>query len=114
MDAPLYNNAMQVVPLLLIALFLDARSAHSTDPNDTKIGRRSRVWSQWQDKVFVFLGVAAFMISMLVVAGVAEPNKVTMAVVVAALAGCIGLLFARILRRFDQKPPRKAVTPPES
>ncbi|GAA4185462.1 hypothetical protein GCM10022252_15880 [Streptosporangium oxazolinicum] len=90
MNTALYDNAMQVVPVLLIALFLDSRGT------DRQTGHRPRRWENAQDRLFALLGVVAFVVSMLVVAGVVDDSRVTAATVIAALSGCIGLLFARI------------------
>lgn len=94
MDKELYENAMQVVPVLLIALFLDTRSS------DRRKSRIARWWEDAQDKLFALLGVAAFMVSMLVVAAVVEGGKATAGIIIAALSGCTGLLLAKIWLRF--------------
>lgn len=93
----LYESAMQVVPLMLIALFLDRRGSADGD-----LTPRMRRWYRLQDKLIAVLCAAAFFISLLVVAGSFEPNQVFSAVVIAALAGSIGILFAQIWRRFDE------------
>ncbi|MGX6607888.1 hypothetical protein ACWKSP_38050 [Micromonosporaceae bacterium Da 78-11] len=90
----LYENAMRVVPVLLIALFLDTRSP------DRRKSRLARWWEDAQDRLFALLGVAAFMDSMLVVAAVVDDGQATAAIVIAALSGCIGLLLAKIWHRF--------------
>lgn len=93
----LYESAMQVVPLMLIALFLDRRGTADAD-----IPARVRRWYRLQDKLITVLCAVAFVISLLVVAGSFEPNLVFRAIIVAALAGSIGILFAQIWRRFDE------------
>lgn len=99
----LYENTMQVVPLLLIALFLD-----SDTTEDLTATRLTRWWIRMQDKAFALLGMLSFMTSMFIVAGVAEPSRGTAAIVITTLGLAISLLFARIWRRLDQPP----TTPP--
>ncbi|MER5647065.1 hypothetical protein [Streptosporangium sp. NPDC002524] len=96
MKTALYDNAMQVVPVLLIALFLDTRGV------DRQTGHPPRRWENAQDRLFAVLGVVAFTVSMFVVAGVADGGRLTEAIVIAALSGCIGLLFARIWFRLTR------------
>jgi hypothetical protein len=92
----LYENAMQVVPVLLIAVFLDTRSS-----DDQPMSRRQRSWERVQGRAFAVLGVIAFMVSLFVVAGVLDGADLTEAIVISALSGCISLLLARIWRRFE-------------
>ena len=105
MNIALYENAMQAVPLLLIALFLDGRvdTTHATTA-------RSRKWERLQDRLFTLLGVIGFMTSMFVVAGVLTSSRITDGIVLAALSGCISLLFAQIWRRFDRRKPAAETT----
>ena len=105
MNIALYENAMQAVPLLLIALFLDGRvdTTHATTA-------RSRKWERLQDRLFTLLGVIGFMTSMFVVAGVLTSSRTTDGIVLAALSGCISLLFAQIWRRFDRRKPAAETT----
>lgn len=91
MDLHLYENAMQVVPILLIALFLGNRDVE--ERHATPMGRS---WDRAQDKIFAVLGVVAFYTSMFVVAGVVDDSPVTMGIVIAALSGSIALLFVQI------------------
>lgn len=98
-DLLLYENAMQVVPLLLIALFLDNRS--SADPSSTV---RQRRLLRFQDRVIAGLGFIAFFTSMFVVAQVVGHSSLTSAIVIAALSGSIGSLFVLIWGRFGRQP----------
>lgn len=93
----LYEIALQVVPVLMIALFLDARTAGRTP---THPPLRARV----QNGVYVGLCVGAFAVSLLVVAGVLPSGRATDAVVIAALTGCISLMAAQAWRRLDGAP----------
>ena len=88
---------MQVVPLLLIALFLDRRST----ADQTGTGRLAQVWFRLQNRIISVLGIVAFFVSMFVVAGVLEHTTITVSMVISALSGSVGLLFALIWRRFD-------------
>ncbi|MER7586490.1 hypothetical protein ABTW72_03040 [Micromonospora sp. NPDC127501] len=92
----LYEGAMQVVPVLLIALFIEPRTI-GRSANRTK-----RRWANMQDRVYAALGAVAFTVSMLVVAGVATAGRGPAAIVIATLSGCMGLLYARIEQRFVQ------------
>ncbi|SDD67568.1 hypothetical protein [Auraticoccus monumenti] len=83
----LYEIALQVVPVLMIALFLDARTAAHPP-------LRARV----QNRLYVGLCVGAFAVSLLVVAGVLRSGQATDAVVIAALTGCIILMAAQAWR----------------
>ncbi|GGD65462.1 hypothetical protein [Microbacterium murale] len=96
----LYETAMQVVPLMLIALFLDRRSSGERD-----IPARARKWYRMQDRIITCLCAVAFVVSLFVVAEVLDPSQLFTAVIIAALAGSLGLLFAQIWRRFDGLPP---------
>lgn len=107
MDITFYATAMQVVPLLLVALFLNARSADGGRSN-----ARTQRWERSQDKLFTVLGVVAFMLSMLIVSGVLDDGRVTKAIVLMALGGSIGLLYARIWRRLGSDRPRPDASRP--
>lgn len=98
MTTLLYENALQVVPLLLIALFLDRRIA-STGTT----ARAFRV-QRWSNKFSLTLNAMAFLVSLFIVAGVLQATSFTLAVVVAAVAGSIGLLCGQIWQRIDQEP----------
>lgn len=91
----LYEGALQVVPVLLIALFIETRDA------DRQGSRALRRWAHVQDRVYAALGVAAFMVSLLVVADVLAAGRLPAAIVIATLSGCMGMLYVRILQRFD-------------
>lgn len=90
----LYEGAMQVVPVLLIALFFDIPSI------DRPASRTMRRWADMQERVYAALGIVAFMVSMSIVADIASPGRVPAAIVVATLSGCMSLLYVRILQRF--------------
>ncbi|MGR6520135.1 hypothetical protein ACU5JM_00635 (plasmid) [Rhodococcus erythropolis] len=93
----LYETTMQIVPLLLITLFLDTRNE-----GDRAQSRWSRRWVHWQDRAFALLGLLAFMTSLLIVAGSADATRVTSAIVISTLSMAIGLLFTRIWQRLEQ------------
>ena len=94
----LHENAMQIVPVLLISLFIDRRAAGDAS------GLRAQRWLKLQNKVIALLSFVAFFTSMFVVAGVAHSGVVTDAIVIAALGGSIGLLFGLIWIRFNDGP----------
>ncbi|TBN55525.1 hypothetical protein EYE40_15110 [Glaciihabitans arcticus] len=96
----IYEGAMQVVPLLLIALFLDRRST----ADQTGTGRLAKMWFRFQNRIISVLGIVAFFVSMFVVAGVLPHTSIAVSVVISALSGSIGLLFALIWRRIDADP----------
>ncbi|HXH33353.1 MAG TPA: hypothetical protein VNJ54_02950 [Plantibacter sp.] len=96
MSTLLYEAALQVVPLLLIALFLDRRIA-----NDETTARAQR-WNRWSNKFSVLLNGIAFVLSLFIVAGVMSASSLTMAIVISAVAGSIGLLCGQIWRRIDE------------
>jgi hypothetical protein len=92
----LYEAAMQVVPLLLIALFLDNRRRFDAAATT----RRGRAWQRFQERVVAGLSVVAFFVAMFVLAGVVPQGALTDGVVIAALAGALGLLVGMIWTRF--------------
>ncbi|GAA3767434.1 hypothetical protein [Micromonospora maritima] len=97
----LYEGALQVVPVLLIALFIDTRSLGRQG------SRTMRRWENAQDRVYAALGVVAFMVSLFVVADIVADGPVTKAIIIATLSGCMGMLYVRILQRFasrDRRP----------
>ncbi len=94
-DSLVYEGAMQVVPLLLIALFLDNR-ASTPEPRN----RLGRGLMRFQDRAIAVLCLIAFFISMFVLVGTVPITALTNAMVIAALSGSIGLLFGTIWRRF--------------
>ncbi len=85
---------MQVVPVLLIALFIETRSI------DRQASRAMRRWADVQDRGYAALGVVAFMVSMLVVADIVAAGRAPAAIVIATLSGCMGMLYARISQHF--------------
>jgi hypothetical protein len=102
MNVVLYETTMQVVPLLLIALFLDRRPARVQGTEG------SRTYERVQNRIFLVLGLAGFMTSLLVVSGVVHPGDLTAMIVRAALGGCMFLLCTQIWRRFNRQAPRPA------
>lgn len=91
----LYEIASQVVPLLMIALFVDSRTVLSAS-------RRADIV---RSRVYVTLSTAAFIVAVLTVAGVLEPGVVTEAIVLGALLGCIVLLSVQAWARPRNPPP---------
>lgn len=98
MNTLLYEAAVQVVPLLLIALFLDRRIA--TDETTP----RARRWSRWSHRFSLVLNAIAFMVSLFILAGVMAASSLSTAVVISAVAGSIGLLCGQIWQRIDERP----------
>lgn len=98
MTTLLYEAALQVVPLLLIALFLDRRIIGAATT------LRARRMQRWSSKFSLLLNAVAFLVSMFIVAGVLEGTSFTLAVVIAAVAGSIGLLCGQIWQRIDAEP----------
>ena len=92
----LYTTTMQMVPLLLIALFVDNRD----DDERARTSRRRR-WEQGQNKTYALLAVAAFFTSMLVVSDVIDSSRFTTGIVISALGGTMTLLLLQIWRRFE-------------
>lgn len=70
-DSLLHENAMQIVPVLLISLFIDRRTAGSAT------NRRTRNWLRLQNRIIALLGFVAFFTSMFVLAGVARAGVVS-------------------------------------
>lgn len=97
---------MQVVPLLLIALFLDRRST----ADQTGTGWLARTWLRLQNRIIAILGIVAFFVSMFVIAGVLGHTTLTASVVISALSGSVGLLFSLIWRGLDTHPPSNSPT----
>ncbi|MGX6604022.1 hypothetical protein ACWKSP_18035 [Micromonosporaceae bacterium Da 78-11] len=93
----IYESAMQVVPLLLIALFLDNRSTAETSHS-----ARGRRLLRIQDRVIAALGFIAFFTSMFVLAQVVEHSSMTSGIVISAVSGAAGLLFGMIWRRLNR------------
>jgi len=94
-ESLIYEGAMQVVPLLLIALFIDNRP-NQPEPR----GRVAQGLVRFQDRAIAVLCFVSFFISMFVLGGAVPVSGFTTAVVIAALSGSIGLLFSTIWRRF--------------
>ncbi|SBT40751.1 hypothetical protein [Micromonospora auratinigra] len=90
----LYEGALQVVPVLLIALFIETRSLDRTG------SRAMRRWENVQDRVYAALGLVAFMVSLFVVAEIVPAGRLPAAIIIATLSGCMGMLYVRILQRF--------------
>jgi len=88
----LYETTVQIVPVLMIALFLDTRTASSGASGSS---RSKRI----QERVFIVLCVGAFAASLLIVAGVLPAGVTTQALVIAALIGCIALMAEPAWRR---------------
>ena len=84
----LYESALQVIPVLMIALFVDAGVATATARERP---RRARA----QKRAYVVLCVAASAVSLCVVSGILSPGRSAQAVVIAALMGCLVLLAAQ-------------------
>ena len=91
---------MQVVPLLLIALFLDRRIASG------ETTAQARRWRRRSNKFSLLLNAIAFMVSLFIFAGVMPASSLSMAIVISAVAGSIGLLFGQIRQRLDDEPHR--------
>ena len=90
----LYEITVQVVPVLMIALFLDTRTAAPSPGGPA-------VWPRVLNRAYIVLCVGAFVVSLLIVAGVFAPGRVTAALVIGALVGCISLMAAQAWTRFD-------------
>ena len=87
---------MEMVPLLLIAVFIDNPGGEKRPST-----ARSLRWERRQDKVYALLAVAAFFTSLFVVSDVIDSSRATTAIVIAALSGTMTLLLLQIWRRFD-------------
>lgn len=86
----MYEATVQVVPVLMIALFVDARTSTANPSRGTRI----------QNRLYIVLSVGAFVVALLTVARLLTPNRLTEAVVLGALIGCIVLLGAQAWSRF--------------
>lgn len=106
MNIDLYTSTMEVVPLLLIALFLDNRNVEAIPPKPK--GR----WHGLPDKIYTVLGITAFTTSMFVVADVIDASRFTLTIVITALSGAISLLSAQIWQRFERDRPRPSDSRP--
>lgn len=106
MAISLYDAAVQVVPVLMIALFVDARTAAT-----------ATLWLRMQHYLYLGLCVSAFTLSLLILAGVVDGNPIAEGVVIAALLGCIGLLagqaWTRLSRRTTSPAPATGELTPE-
>lgn len=96
MGSLLYEGALQVVPLLLIALFLDRRMGGSEQT------AQARRWQRWSSRFSLLLNALAFMLSLFIVADVLPAGPLTTGIVISAVAGSIGLLCGQIWQRIDE------------
>ncbi len=87
----LYETTVQIVPVLMIALFVDARTSAAPHSRSTRL----------QNRFYILLSVGAFVIALLTVAGIVGANRITEAVVLGALIGCVALLGAQAWTRFS-------------
>jgi hypothetical protein len=99
MDSLLYEGALQVVPLLLIALYLDRRITIAND------SARAQRWNRWSSKFSLLLNALGFLLSLLIVSGAVPATSLTAGVVISAVAGSFGLLTGQIWQRLDQRQP---------
>lgn len=97
MNSLLYEGALQVVPLLLIALYLDRRITTS----DTS--ERALRWNRWSSKFSLLLNALGFILSLLIVADIVPATSLTAAIVISAVAGSFGLLAGQIWQRLDER-----------
>lgn len=93
----LYEIALQVVPVLMIALFLDTRTA-------SHISTRTTWRTRAQHRLYVVLCVSAFVVSLLVVADILRHGRATEALVIGALTGCVSVMAGQAWLRFDGAP----------
>lgn len=91
---PLYEIAVQVVPVLMVALFLDTRASHPRPGSPHR-------WVRLQTRVYLILCVSAFAVSLLVVTDIIPTGRATEALVIGALIGCIVLMAGQAWRRFS-------------
>ena len=96
----LYENSLQVIPVLMIALFLDSRTTSPVGP-----GRLQR--ADVQRRAYIVLSVGAFAVSLSVVSGILAPGSFTQAVVIGALMGCTVLMAAQAWRGTDRPAVRR-------
>lgn len=94
----LYELTMQVVPLLMIAAFLD-RPLNSSRPGNRAIGWYNR----FENRATAVLGFTGFSVAVLIVADIKEPDGFTKPLVISALIGSIAILLAQIWRRLDRE-----------
>ncbi len=93
----LYETSLDVIPVLMIALFLDTRTAPPA-ATDRQLS------AQVQQRAYIALSVSAFAVSLSVVSGILDPGRVTQAVVIGALMGCTVLMAAQAWRRSGRAP----------
>lgn len=98
----LYEAAMQVVPVLLIALFVDNRSKQRGTAS-----RGAQIYALVQEQLTAVLAFLAFFVSMFVLSGAIEHSRWTNAAVVAGLAGASILLFSLVWRRLGPWPKKE-------
>ncbi len=99
MEISLYENAMQVAPVLLIALFLDNRTAPGEGED---VGPGWTRWFEIQNNVIAALNVTSFSLSMFVVAGVLEDGLLLRTIILTTLGGSMGLLGSLVQQRLNQ------------
>ena len=85
----LYEATVQIVPVLMIALFVDSRTSQGNPSRGARV----------QNRVYIVLSVGAFVVALLTVARLLDPNRITEAVVLSALIGCIVLMGAQAWSR---------------
>lgn len=90
----LYEATVQIVPVLMIALFVDSRTSTVTRSRSALI----------QKRVYIVLSVGAFVVALLTVADLLRPSRLTEAVVLGALIGCVVLMGAQAWSRFSRSP----------
>lgn len=86
-----YESALQVIPVLMVALFLDGGAA-------TRAAAERSRRDQIQKRAYVALCVSAFAVSLCVVSGILDPGRSTQALVIGALMGCTALLAEQAWR----------------
>jgi hypothetical protein len=88
----LYEVTVQIVPVLMIALFVDSRTSKVNPSRSARI----------QNRVYIVLSVVAFVVALLTVAQILAPSRPTEAIVLSALIGCIVLMGAQAWSRFSR------------
>lgn len=87
---------------MLIALYLDRRM-----PNDGATEKAQR-WQRWSSKFSLLLNAVAFLLSLFIVADIIPASSLTIAIVISAVAGSIGLLCGQIWVRIDRSAGRSS------
>lgn len=88
----LYEATVQIVPVLMIALFVDSRTVNVHPSRGALI----------QSRIYIVLSVGAFVVALLTVARLVGPSRLTEALVLAALIGCVVLMGAQAWSRFTR------------